>query len=121
MRNSHTKVNNVFEYTIGGGHTTTDTIAYGHPALMHEQLVEDMITSWSNPGDLVFDPFTHAGTTATMEMLNRRRFIGTKTSNEYCDIANARWFSHKPSILEATNDEDGAGSAKIPLSLSIRG
>lgn len=89
-RNEFTKVKNVFEYKVGGGHTTRDRIAYGHPALMPEQLAHDMIITWTNVGDLVFDPFTGAGTTAKMCVLLNRKFLGTEISAEYCAIAQAR-------------------------------
>jgi site-specific DNA-methyltransferase (adenine-specific) len=34
-----------------------DEIAYKHPAIFPSQLVKDNIISWSNKGDLVYDPF----------------------------------------------------------------
>lgn len=39
---------NIFEYTVGGGHVTDDDIAYKHPAIYPEKLVNDQILSWSN-------------------------------------------------------------------------
>jgi site-specific DNA-methyltransferase (adenine-specific) len=62
----------------------------GHPAPFPEQLAHDHIISWSNEGDLVYDPFMGSGTTAKMAMLNKRNFIGSETSKEYCDIAEKR-------------------------------
>lgn len=89
-RNEYTKVRNVFEYSIGGGHTTTDKVAYNHPALMPEQLAADMIYTWSNPGETVFDPFSGAGTTAKMCLQLDRKFIGAEISPEYCEITKTR-------------------------------
>jgi len=89
-RNEFTKVRNIFEYSIGGGHSTKDKVAFGHPALMPEQLAADMISTWTNPGDQVFDPFTGAGTTAKMSLILDRKFHGTELSAEYCDIATQR-------------------------------
>lgn len=89
-RNEFTKVRNIFEYSVGGGHTTRDKIAYQHPAIMPEQLAADLITTWTNPGDLVFDPFTGSGTTAKMALFHERHFIGTELSEEYCRIAEQR-------------------------------
>lgn len=85
-RNSYTKITNILEYKIGGGHTTSDKVAFKHPALMPEQLAEDMIKLWTNAGDLVFDPFAGAGTTAKMSLNNNRRFVGTEISEEFCDV-----------------------------------
>lgn len=89
-RNEFTKVRNVFEYSVGGGHSTKDKIAHGHPAIMPEQLANDMITTWSNPGDLIFDPFAGSGTTLKMAKVNNRRGIGTEMSREYCDLIKNR-------------------------------
>ena len=89
-RNEFTKVRNIFEYNIGGGHSTKDKVAFGHPALMPEQLAHDMITTWTNEGDEVFDPFTGAGTTAKMCLLSNRKFHGTELSLEYCELIEKR-------------------------------
>ena len=89
-RNEFTKVRNIFEYSIGGGHSTKDKVAFGHPALMPEQLAADMITTWTDPGDTVFDPFTGAGTTAKMCMLSGRKFHGTELGADYCKIIQER-------------------------------
>ena len=89
-RNSHTKVRNIFTYTIGGGHSTSDKEAHGHPALMPEKLAEDQILTWTNPGDTVFDPFSGAGTSGKMAVKNRRKYIGTELSKDYCDLAKLR-------------------------------
>jgi site-specific DNA-methyltransferase (adenine-specific) len=89
-RNEFTKVRNIFEYSIGGGHSTKDKVAFGHPALMPEQLAHDMITTWTNESDEVFDPFTGAGTTAKMCLLANRRFHGTELSLEYCELIKTR-------------------------------
>ena len=62
----------------------------GHPAVFPEQLANDHILSWSNPGDLVFDPFMGSGTTAKMAFLNGRNYIGFDVSMEYCDLATER-------------------------------
>lgn len=62
----------------------------GHPAVFPEQLAKDHILSWSNVGDVIFDPFMGSGTTAKMAMLNGRKFIGCEISQEYCDIIKDR-------------------------------
>ena len=85
-RNAFSKVRNIFEYVIGGGHTTKDKIAFDHPAIMPEKLAEDQINTWTNEGDLVIDPFSGSGTTAKMCLMNNRKFCGSEISEEYCDI-----------------------------------
>lgn len=61
-----------------------------HPAQFPEQLVNDHILSWSNKGDLIFDPFLGSGTTAKMAILNNRHYIGFEISKEYFKIACKR-------------------------------
>lgn len=81
---------NIWEYATGKGNTTSDTFAFEHPAMFPEQLANDHIVSWSNEGDLVYDPFMGSGTTAKMALINNRNFIGSEISQEYVDIANKR-------------------------------
>ncbi len=81
---------NVWEYLIGRGHSASDDIAYKHPAIFPEKLVQDHITSWSNPGDVVFDPMCGSGTTCKIAKLNKRNFIGIDISSEYCKITEER-------------------------------
>ena len=78
---------NVWVYNVGNANNDDKT---GHPAPFPEQLVNDHILSWSNPNDIVFDPFMGSGTTAKMAMLNNRRFIGCEISEEYCNIIKDR-------------------------------
>ena len=80
---------NVWEYEIGKGKSTNDKIKK-HPAIFPEKLANDHIISWSNEGDLVYDPFMGSGTTAKMAILNNRNWIGSEISKEYCDIALKR-------------------------------
>ena len=61
-----------------------------HPAPFPEQLANDHIISWSNEGDLVYDPFMGSGTTAKMAILNKRKWIGSEISEEYCKIIERR-------------------------------
>jgi site-specific DNA-methyltransferase (adenine-specific) len=61
-----------------------------HPAMFPMQLVKDHIISWSNEGDLVYDPFIGSGTTAIVSINLGRNYIGSDISKEYCDIAEQR-------------------------------
>ena len=81
---------NVWEYLIGKGHSASDNIAYQHPAIFPEKLVQDHIISWSNFGDVVLDPMCGSGTTCKMAKLNKRAYIGIDVSSEYCKIAEER-------------------------------
>ena len=81
---------NVWEYATGRGGSTSDLIAFEHPAVFPEKLVADHITSWTNEGDLVYDPFMGSGTTAKMAHLLKRNWIGSDISDEYVRIAEKR-------------------------------
>jgi site-specific DNA-methyltransferase (adenine-specific) len=78
----------VWVYLVGNNVTTTDGTK--HPALMPEEMAEDLIVSWSRPGDLVFDPFAGAGTTCKMAMLNHRHYLGMEIHEPYVHVAKAR-------------------------------
>lgn len=80
---------NIWKYFTGGGQTE-DSFAHNHPAIFPEQLAADHIHSWSNPGNLVYDPFTGSGTTLKMAIKQDRNFIGSEISSEYCKIAQKR-------------------------------
>ena len=45
---------NIFEYRTG---STTGSGKYKHPAMFPLDLAKDQVKSWSNPGDVVLDPF----------------------------------------------------------------
>jgi DNA modification methylase len=64
--------------------------AGNHPAIFPEKLAEDHIISWSNAGELVYDPFMGSGTTAKMALLNNRKFVGSEIAKEYFKIAEKR-------------------------------
>lgn len=85
---------NVWEYQIGNGHSATDKIAHEHPAIFPEALAQDHILSWSDPGDLVFDPFSGSGTTALMAKVNDRKYLGCEIDKGYCTLARKRIKSH---------------------------
>jgi DNA modification methylase len=61
--------------------------AVGHPAVFPEQLAHDHIISWSNPGDIVYDPFSGSGTTAKMCVRLNRNYVGSEISEEYCKFS----------------------------------
>jgi len=89
-RTKEKKVGNVFFYSVGGGISTKDKVAFNHPAISPEKLVADQINTWTNKNDLVYDPFMGSGTTAKIAHLLNRKWIGSEISKEYVDIANER-------------------------------
>lgn len=81
---------NIWEYAVGLGGTTKDKIAFKHPAVFPEKLAEEHILSWSNEGDIIFDPMSGSGTTCKMAFLNKRLYLGCDISKEYVEIATER-------------------------------
>jgi len=81
---------NIWRYSGGLGYGTKDKIAYEHPAIFPEKLAQDHIISWSNEGELVYDPFMGSGTTAKMSHLLKRNWIGSEVAEKYKKIADKR-------------------------------
>jgi site-specific DNA-methyltransferase (adenine-specific) len=81
---------NISRYANGFGFGTKDKSAYKHSAIFPEKLAEDHIISWSDEGDVVYDPFMGSGTTAKMSILLNRSYIGSEISSEYADGATKR-------------------------------
>lgn len=77
-------------YVINGKGFGGDKLSYLHPASMPESLAEDHILSWSNEGDVVFDPMCGSGTTLKMAKMNNRNFIGIDINEEYVKLSNER-------------------------------
>jgi DNA modification methylase len=79
---------NIWEYVVGK--KQEDQEAKGHPAPFPCELVRDHIKSWTNQGDIVFDPMCGSGTVARVSCEMGRKYIGTDISHEYCEIARKR-------------------------------
>ena len=89
---------NAWFYSVGLHHTSSDRIVFKHSAPFPEKLAHDHIISWSNEGDLVYDPFMGSGTTAKMAKSNKRNYIGSEISEEYVKLAEKR-ISQMPETL----------------------
>lgn len=79
---------NVVEIPVNNG--AGDGFSIKHPAPFPERIAEFHISSWSNPGDLVYDPFMGSGTTAKVAHQLERYWIGSEISAAYVEIANKR-------------------------------
>jgi len=91
---------NIWPYPAGGNHTASDRISAKHPARMGEPLAEDLIISFSKPGDLVFDPFAGAGTTLKMALLNQRQWLGVEIYFDYVELIKERMKLAKQQLME---------------------
>ena len=81
---------NVWKINGGHGWSAEEGYAFDHPAIFPEALARDHILSWSNPGDVVYDPMMGSGTTGKMAVKYDRKFIGAEISDEYYQIARRR-------------------------------
>ena len=88
---------NVWEYVVGKN--AIDQESKSHPAPFPYALARDHIMSWTNEGDLVFDPMCGSGTTCVAAMDLKRNFIGVDISEDYCKIARDRIEKHRTLIL----------------------
>ena len=68
-----------------------------HPTQKPLSLFEYLVKTYSNPGELVFDPFMGSGTTAVAAMLSGRHYLGFEIEEAYHQMALDR-------IDKATND-----------------
>lgn len=61
-----------------------------HPTPKPTELMEWCIEKFSEPGDLIFDPYVGSGTTCIAAKRLRRNYIGIDISEEYCQITRDR-------------------------------
>ncbi len=57
-----------------------------HPAMMPKWLARDLILSWSNPGNLVADPFAGSGTTGAEAISTGRRVWLCESNPDYLKL-----------------------------------
>ena len=81
---------NIWRIVNSGGFGQSSKEAYKHPATMPEELARGHIITWSNPGDLVIDPFMGSGTTAAMAIAENRNYIGFEIDEEYYKLCESR-------------------------------
>lgn len=62
----------------------------GHPNQLPEVYLERIVKAYTNPGDLVVDPFVGSGTTGVVAVALGRRFIGFEISEESAASARER-------------------------------
>jgi len=82
-----TKVlDNIWRFRSGfGADDSTD-----HPAAFPLALAHRHVTSWSNPGDVILDPFAGSGTTLKAAKELNRQWCGIEINPTYVKIAEAR-------------------------------
>lgn len=78
---------NIWLIKNSGGFGQKTKAAYQHPATMPEALARGHIISWSNPEDVVLDPFMGSGTTARVAKEQGRNYVGFEIDAEYAALA----------------------------------
>ena len=71
-------------------HTTSKDFCGWHPTTKNVDLLRRMVRAWTNPGDLVVDPFSGSGSTAIAALREGREFAGCEISPEYVARSMAR-------------------------------
>ena len=89
---------NIWRIKNSGGFGQSSKESYKHPATMPEELAKDHILTWSNPGDLIIDPFMGSGTTAAMAIETERNYIGFEIDEIYFNLCQSRLQSLKSNL-----------------------
>jgi site-specific DNA-methyltransferase (adenine-specific) len=80
----------------GGGrnvftHLTNQSDRHGeHPTEKPVSLMMEIVNKFTNPGDVILDPFMGSGTTGVAAIRLGRRFIGIEKDTRFFEIANGR-------------------------------
>ena len=70
-----------------------------HPTQKPLPLFKWILEKYSQPNDVILDPFLGSGTTAVACLELNRHFIGIELSSEYCEIAKKRIREIQPQLV----------------------
>lgn len=62
----------------------------GHPTVKPLSMVQDFVRRFTDPGDVVLDPYAGSGTTLRAAVDEGRRAIGVELEERYCEIIAKR-------------------------------
>jgi len=62
-----------------------------HPTQKATAVLDRVVLSSTNPGDIILDPFTGSSTTGVVAVRNKREFIGIDLEQEYLDLSIKRF------------------------------
>lgn len=74
---------------------TTET-GVDHPTPFPVELPRRLVLLYTQPGDVVLDPFMGSGSTAVAAVLTGRRYVGYEVSEAYCALAAQRLAQVQP-------------------------
>jgi DNA modification methylase len=72
------------------GRRAAPPIARAHPAVFPVKLATEMITAYSDLGQIIYEPFCGSGTTIIAAQKTGRRCRAIELQPEYCDLAIRR-------------------------------
>lgn len=61
-----------------------------HPTEKAVDILTPLVRAYSNPGDVVLDPFSGSGSTSVAAALNDRRYLGIELNEAYCEHSRHR-------------------------------
>jgi DNA modification methylase len=83
------------------GEVARDNADEKHICPLQLDVIERAITLWSNPGDLVYSPFTGIGSEGYGALTLGRRFVGSELKKSYADwaVANMKSVEAQPTLF----------------------
>jgi len=83
-----------------------------HICPLQLETIERCVKLWSNPGDLILDPFAGIGSTGYVAIENNREFIGIELKPEYFAVAvnNLHAANRKAATLDLFSYDDSSGA-----------
>ena len=95
------------------GHGHDPPADTGHPGTFAEAFALDAVNVWSNPGDLVVDPFAGSATVGRACQVLDRRFVGAERVPKYHEIGLRRL--RDPEACERAAQEEAAATGQSLL------
>jgi site-specific DNA-methyltransferase (adenine-specific) len=101
----------------GGGHHAVWTHPRDrsrlHPAVKPLTLIREWVELFTDPGEVILDPFAGSGTTGVACLQTGRRFLGVEISPEYAALAEARLRKAEQEVASEAAFFGGAASAGL--------
>lgn len=76
-----------------------------HPCPFPVPMIEQIILGWSNPGDVVLDPFAGSGSTAVAALRLGRRCLSVEQNTTYVVGAANRLLNEQSGVIDRQADE----------------
>ena len=80
----------IFRHMWNGAYRDSERNLFSHPTQKPVALMRWVLERWTEPGDLIFDPYMGSGPIAQACYETGRRYIGVEIVEEYCETAVKR-------------------------------